>query len=309
MGVAREASKVCRRRCVPHGGSEGTRNTPCYKENMATENLGTIPDDDLLARLSKLLKRSRHVEAELVAHIGEVDARRLYAREGSSSMFTYATDVLHLFRAPGLRAHHRGPGVAALPAATRDARGRSFASLGRQQARGAPHRGELRGGPRPGDPQDQEEDRRARGGARAPAGRPARHPQAPCACGGAEPTHACPCQLLPAGVAGAGRSRADAASGRRRAAGTGEIQGSVHGERLTPRQIGAPAGAHRRRPRGSDRGGGDGEARATRGEKVWRDEVPSEDAGRHGHLAQLPGRSRGGAARGARARLAAAAAS
>ncbi len=56
----------------------------------------SISDDELLQRLSELLSRSRRVEAELVAHIGEVDERRLYAREASSSMFAYATDVLHL---------------------------------------------------------------------------------------------------------------------------------------------------------------------------------------------------------------------
>ena len=55
-----------------------------------------LSDDELLRRLSELLSRSRQVEAELVAHIGEVDERRLYAREACSSMFAYATDVLHL---------------------------------------------------------------------------------------------------------------------------------------------------------------------------------------------------------------------
>ena len=56
----------------------------------------SISDDELLRRLSELLSRSRRVEADLVAHIGEVDERRLYAREACSSMFAYATDVLHL---------------------------------------------------------------------------------------------------------------------------------------------------------------------------------------------------------------------
>ena len=42
---------------------------------------------------------SWRVESELVAHIAEVDGRRLYAREASSSMFKYATDVLHLSEA------------------------------------------------------------------------------------------------------------------------------------------------------------------------------------------------------------------
>jgi hypothetical protein len=58
--------------------------------------VASLSDDELLRRLSELLRRSRRAEAELVAHIGEVDERRLYAREASPSMFAYCTDVLHL---------------------------------------------------------------------------------------------------------------------------------------------------------------------------------------------------------------------
>ncbi len=57
--------------------------------------LKSISDDDLLRRLSELLQSSRRFEAELVAHISEVDYRRLYARN-ASSMFTYCTTVLHM---------------------------------------------------------------------------------------------------------------------------------------------------------------------------------------------------------------------
>ncbi len=63
---------------------------------MSTHELRFVPDDELLHRLSQLLTQSRRVESELVAHIGEVDERRLYAREACSSMFQYATKVLHL---------------------------------------------------------------------------------------------------------------------------------------------------------------------------------------------------------------------
>jgi hypothetical protein len=59
-------------------------------------NLRSISDDELLRRLSELLSQSRRVESDLVAHIGEVDERRLYAREACSSMFVYCTEVLHL---------------------------------------------------------------------------------------------------------------------------------------------------------------------------------------------------------------------
>jgi hypothetical protein len=60
------------------------------------ESITTLSDDELLRRLSELLSQSRRVESELVAHIGEVDARGLYARKGSSSMFVYCREILHL---------------------------------------------------------------------------------------------------------------------------------------------------------------------------------------------------------------------
>ena len=63
---------------------------------MFKELLKSISDDDLLRRLSGLVQQSRRVESELVAHIAEVDERRLYAREACSSMFAYCTEVLHL---------------------------------------------------------------------------------------------------------------------------------------------------------------------------------------------------------------------
>jgi hypothetical protein len=61
--------------------------------------LQSISDDELLRRLADLIRDSRRVESELVAHIAEVDERRLYAREASSSMFAYCTEVLHLSEA------------------------------------------------------------------------------------------------------------------------------------------------------------------------------------------------------------------
>jgi len=61
-----------------------------------TRSLDLLSDDELLHRLVELLRQSRRVEADLVAHIGEVDSRRLYAREASPSMFAYCTERLHL---------------------------------------------------------------------------------------------------------------------------------------------------------------------------------------------------------------------
>ena len=73
---------------VTRGGTD--RRPEC---SAAPESLS---DDQLLRRLGEITRDSRHVEAELVAHIAEVDARRLYAREGCSSMFAYCVEVLHL---------------------------------------------------------------------------------------------------------------------------------------------------------------------------------------------------------------------
>jgi len=66
---------------------------------QSMQQLKTLPDDELLRRLAALLHDSRHAEADLVAHIAEVDARRLYAREAAPSMFQYCTERLHLSEA------------------------------------------------------------------------------------------------------------------------------------------------------------------------------------------------------------------
>lgn len=58
--------------------------------------LRSLSDDELLKRLAHFVGQSRRTEADLIAHLAEVDERRLYAREASPSMFAYCTDVLHL---------------------------------------------------------------------------------------------------------------------------------------------------------------------------------------------------------------------
>ena len=63
---------------------------------MESFKLESVSDDDLLRRLSEVLKKSRRVEVDLVAHIGEVDRRRLYANVAFSSMFAYCTERLNL---------------------------------------------------------------------------------------------------------------------------------------------------------------------------------------------------------------------
>ncbi len=55
-----------------------------------------LSNTELLARVTQLARREREATAALIAHLAELDARRLYLAEGCPSLFTYGTQVLHL---------------------------------------------------------------------------------------------------------------------------------------------------------------------------------------------------------------------
>lgn len=84
-----------------------------------------LNDDDLLARTGAIAARGRRNDAALVAHMAEVDARRLYLREACSSMFAYATERLRLSecqayeRIAAARAARQAPAVLEMLAAGR----------------------------------------------------------------------------------------------------------------------------------------------------------------------------------------------
>lgn len=60
------------------------------------ELLAALPDDLLLGRAGELVARERSSTAELVAHLAEIELRRLYLGLACSSMFTYCTQRLRL---------------------------------------------------------------------------------------------------------------------------------------------------------------------------------------------------------------------
>src|SRR5690606_11438710 len=64
------------------------------------EELG---DRRLLMELERLVGVERRVTAEVLAHIGEVDARGLYRDQACSSMFDYCVRRLHLSEAAAYR--------------------------------------------------------------------------------------------------------------------------------------------------------------------------------------------------------------
>jgi len=72
-------------------------------DSEITRTLHSVPDDELLRRLGELVSQSRRVEADLVLHLGEVDERRLYARQAFPSMFAYCTEHLRLSEAEAYR--------------------------------------------------------------------------------------------------------------------------------------------------------------------------------------------------------------
>ncbi len=83
---------------VPLRDTKMSRETLVYRTSGREAMNGSVKnvsDRELLRRLNELVGRERHVEADLLLHLGEVEARRLYLEEGCSSMYGYCVDVLH----------------------------------------------------------------------------------------------------------------------------------------------------------------------------------------------------------------------
>jgi len=65
-----------------------------------------LTDDELVVRLRHCVREDRRVTAELLAHLGEIEARGLHRDLGYESMFEYAVRVLHMSDSEaGLRLH------------------------------------------------------------------------------------------------------------------------------------------------------------------------------------------------------------
>ena len=60
------------------------------------QSFETLSDDELLAATKRLVANERAATVALLRSLLEVDARRLYLREGCASLFSYCTQVLHL---------------------------------------------------------------------------------------------------------------------------------------------------------------------------------------------------------------------
>jgi hypothetical protein len=79
------------------GGFGDVRKPACYKQVMIPAPLfSTLSDEEILAETRRLVANERAATAALLQSLMEVDSRRLYLREGCSSLFTYCTQVLRL---------------------------------------------------------------------------------------------------------------------------------------------------------------------------------------------------------------------
>ena len=70
---------------------------------VSSYNLSHLDNDTSLRELTRLIDHGRQHEAKILAHIAEVDSRRLYAEAAYSSMFAYCVDALHLSEAASFR--------------------------------------------------------------------------------------------------------------------------------------------------------------------------------------------------------------
>ena len=88
---------------------------------MATYSLTHLSDGTLLRGLAALVARDRANTAQLLAHIAEVDARRLYAPAGFLSMYAYCVGEFgNLLKRQRSSASTRpGPRVASAISSTR----------------------------------------------------------------------------------------------------------------------------------------------------------------------------------------------
>ncbi len=92
---------------------------PWYTSSMTPtfSSLAALSDRDVLAQLDGAIGQERHATAHVIALLMEVDARKLFAAQSCSSLFTFCVQVLHFsehaayLRIEAARAARRFPAV------------------------------------------------------------------------------------------------------------------------------------------------------------------------------------------------------
>src|SRR5882724_10385751 len=86
-------SIACQR---PSCGLEKPHATVLTMETGVFWDLGRVSDTQLRSGLSSLLANGYRTEARIIAHIAEVEQRKLHAKDGSPSLFDYCVRRLRL---------------------------------------------------------------------------------------------------------------------------------------------------------------------------------------------------------------------
>ena len=131
----------------------------------------TMSDREVVERLAELLRQERQLTAAVLAHLGEVEARRLYLPAACPSMFAYCTRVLGMSEDQAFK-RIRGARAARRYAVVARAIEEGQLHLSGVVLLAAPHGRERRGAGRGGERQAQGGDRGHAGAAGAAAGRP-----------------------------------------------------------------------------------------------------------------------------------------
>ena len=79
-----------------------------------------LKDKELLEKFNVLVREEKEATAQVVAHLAEIDRRKLYADEGYSSLFSYCVEKFHyseseaFLRIQAARLVHTSPEVIGL---------------------------------------------------------------------------------------------------------------------------------------------------------------------------------------------------
>ncbi len=75
-------------------GHENPRGRTLGMKSADFSSLGKLTDGALLSELHRVTRAHRGLTAELVAHLAEMEARKLHLQEACSSLFAYCTERL-----------------------------------------------------------------------------------------------------------------------------------------------------------------------------------------------------------------------
>lgn len=67
------------------------------QEAAALDEVRSATNEELITRLRRLVRADQTLTAQLLVHLGEVEARRLYREQAYSSMFAYCVEELRMF--------------------------------------------------------------------------------------------------------------------------------------------------------------------------------------------------------------------